>query len=366
MVSYINSTYMEQFLSPSAVGAFFTVGAAFAAVAFVFFTPLLIRFGNNRLAITIALLDIGALVALGITDNGLIAIPAFLLFLVLNPLLFLNIDIYAESIIGEVEDDTGKKRGLVLTFMSIAAMLAPLSMGAIFAMTGNLMYVYLAAAFCFSFFVIFIATAYRGFIDPIYERVSYIETMRKVWRTPAIRNVCFSHLLLQMFFAWMVIYVPLYLVTELNHSWESVGSIIAVAMLAFVLLGYPTGILADRYWGEKELMATGFCFLAVSAAWIGMLPVEATVGLWMVVLFTSRVGAALVETTTESYFFKHTRGNDADLINFFRILRPVANVVGAGIGSICLLFFPFSFIFFILAVLMVPGLFVTMQLQDTR
>lgn len=366
LVAYINSTYMEQFLSPSAVGALYTIGSAFSAVAFLFFTPLLRRYGNTRLTTAIALLDIASLLVLGFSNVALIAIPAFLVFLAINPILFLNIDIYAESIIDTDEGSTGKKRGLTLTLMSAASMLSPLAMAAIVAASGDLMYVYLTAALCFLIFILLIKVQYKDFKDPVYAQVSYRSTLRRIWQARDVRNVCFAHLLLQMFFAWMIIYVPLYLVTELGHTWEAVGSILAVAMSAYVLIEYPTGVIADRYWGEQELMALGFLILAVSSSWIGFMTASATVTAWMIVMFVSRVGAALVETTTESYFFKHTKGSDADLLNVFRLLRPIANVLGALIGSLCLAFFPFSFIFFILSILMVPGLFFTMRLTDTK
>ncbi len=366
LVAYINSTYMEQFLRPSVVSAFFTIGSAFSAVAFIFFTPLLRRYGNNRLTIYIALLDILSLIALGTSQNVYIAVSAFLLFLTVNPILFLNIDIYAESLIGNNEGDTGKKRGLTLTLMSAASLLSPLAMAAIVALTDDLMYVYLAAAGCFVIFVLFIQFYYKGFVDPHYKEIPYRATLLRAFQIRDVRNVCFAHFLLQMFFTWMIIYVPLYLVTELGYDWEAVGSILAVAMAAYVIFEYPVGLVADRYWGEQELMALGFLILAVSSSWIGFMTASATIVAWMIVMFISRVGAALVETTTESYFFKHTSGDDADLINVFRLLRPIASVFGALIGSICLTVFPFSFMFFILGFLMIPGLFFTMMLTDTR
>jgi fucose permease len=366
IVAFINSTYMEQFLSPSGVGALFTLGSLLSVCAFLSFTPLLRRVGNNTLTTLIALLDIVALIVLGTTDSALLAIGAFLLFLTVNPLLFLSIDIYAESIIGSDESGTGSKRGLTLTLMSTASMLAPLTMGIITATTGTLNAVYLVAALCFLPFIIFLRVYYRGFIDPPYTSVAYQATIRKVMESRNLRNVCGAHFLLQMFFVWMIVYVPLYLVTDIGISWENLGNILAVAMAAYVLFEYPVGLLADRKWGEQEMMAIGFVILAITASLIGALPVSAGVGAWMVLMFSSRVGAALVETTTESYFFKQTQGGDADLINFFRLLRPLANVCGAFIGSICVALLPFSFTFFILGILMLPGILLAMRITDTR
>jgi len=152
---------------------------------------------------------------------------------------------------------------------------------------------------------------------------------------------------------------------EIGLAWEQIGYIISFGLLAYVLLEWPLGVLADRYIGEKEIMAVGFVILAISAAFISAVPGPILLW-WMILIFTTRVGAAMVETTTESYFFKHTDGGDADTIGFFRLLRPLANVFGALLGSICLLYLPFELMFIILGFVMVPGIYFTHRLHDTK
>ena len=86
----------------------------------------------------------------------------------------------------------------------------------------------------------------------------------------------------------------------------------------------------------------------------------------MIAMFMTRVGASLVEVTTESYFFKHTHGKDTNLIGLFRITRPLSYVLGALLGVIALNYVDFSFLFVILGFLMIPGLFFAMALKDTK
>ena len=87
---------------------------------------------------------------------------------------------------------------------------------------------------------------------------------------------------------------------------------------------------------------------------------------WMILLFISRVGGSLVEATTESYFFKHTRGTETNIMSFFRLTRPLATLIGALIGSATLLYVPFDLMFVVLGFLMIPGIFFTMRLKDTK
>ncbi len=87
---------------------------------------------------------------------------------------------------------------------------------------------------------------------------------------------------------------------------------------------------------------------------------------WMILFFITRVGASLVEITTESYFFKQVRGDDPSMINMFRLARPTATLAGVLVGSLSLLFLPFNLIFIVLAFIMVTGIFFTMRLNDTK
>ena len=112
-------------------------------------------------------------------------------------------------------------------------------------------------------------------------------------------------------------------------------------------------------------MAGGFLVLAISSSWLAFMT-EANLIAWMILIFITRVGASMVEATTESYFFKHTTGSDANTIGFFRLLRPLANVFGALLGSAALLYLPFNLTFLVLGFLMLPGLYFSAALHDTK
>ncbi len=285
--------------------------------------------------------------------------------MIVNPLLYLNIDIFSEALIGKKESSTGSKRGLTLGLMAIAAVLAPLAMSIIFNINNDLNLVYYSAAGTLVLFVVFLLFTLSEFEDPEYDLFQIRTSLQSMWVKRDIRNVMFAHFFLQMFFAWTVIYFPLYLFSELNFSWEQIGYITAFGLFAYVVVEWPVGIIADRWLGEKEIMALGFLVLAISVSWMSFLT-AATILPWMVLLFMTRVGAAMVEATTEVYFFKHADGDDADTISFFRLLRPLASVVGALIGAAALLYLPFNLIFIIFGLIMVPGIFFTMNLHDTK
>lgn len=366
LVAYSNSTFMEQFASPAAIGALYTIASSLAVFSFLFISRVLRKIGNVRLTIYLALAEIASLITLGLTDSSGTAIVAFVAFMTLNPLIYLSIDIFSESIIGDNEGSTGSKRGLTLTLMSLAAMAGPLALGAIVGDDdANLYKTYLVSAGVFSVFILVILAKFKSFDDPQYKEIQVLSAIHSFWEKKDVRNVFLAHFTLQIFFSWMVIYFPLYLATEIGFTWDIIGTIIAVGLFAYVLVEYPTGLIADKFLGEKEMMAAGFLILAISTFWISFITTAPVIA-WMVLMFISRIGASLVEATTESYFFKHTKGTDANIMSFFRLTRPLAMVVGALLGSVALLYLPFQLIFIVLGFMMIPGIFFTASLKDTK
>ena len=365
LVAYINSSYMERFVSTEGVGALYTIGSALGVFAFLFFSHALNIIGNLRLTLLLAVIEGVSLFVLGFTEHRASAIVAFIVFLITSPLLYLNIDIFSETLIGKKEDTTGQKRGVILGIMSIASVTGTLAMGLILNIVYDISFVYYTAAGLLLLFIIFLFFNFSDFKDPKYDIFRVRTSLRTMWLNSNIRNVMFAHFLLQIFFAWTVIYFPLYMYAELGMGWDTIGYVTAFALLAYALFEWPTGIIADRWLGEKEIMAIGFLVLAVTSSWMSFMTTTAILP-WMVLLFMTRVGGALVEATTEIHFFKHTQGDDADTISFFRLLRPLSSVAGALLGGICLLYLPFNLIFVVLGLFMVPGIFFTWNLKDTK
>ena len=192
-----------------------------------------------------------------------------------------------------------------------------------------------------------------------------MSAIHSFWINYNIRFVFLAHLLLQVFFCFMVVYAPLYLATKIGLSWSEIGIILFAGQLAYVFFEYPIGFIADRYLGEKEMMAAGFLILAISTSWLSVIS-TALILPWIIIMFATRVGASLVEVTTETYFFKHTKSTDAQIISFFRITRPLSYVFGAALGGISLLYLPFNLMFVVFGFLMIAGIFFAASIRDTK
>ena len=172
--------------------------------------------------------------------------------------------------------------------------------------------------------------------------------------------------LLQFFYSWMVIYTPIYLYTHIGFSWQEIGIIFSIMLLPFVLTEAPLGKLADRKWGEKEVMSVGFIVMALATGLIAFVETK-NLALWAILLFITRIGAAMVEIMSETYFFKKVHSSKADVIGFFRTMRPFAYIISPILATVLFAFFlPIKYIFLVLAIIMFLGLYSSLELKDTK
>ena len=365
LISYTTPTFLSQFVEAKHIGLLYSLGSVGSLLFFMVLPSILKQFGNFIVTIGLMVISIFTLAVIGSAFSSLLVITGLIMYLIINPLIYLNLDIYSETLIGKNEGQTGHVRGLTLSLMSLAALLAPLTISFVVGGGDDLSPLYFIAIGVGAMFIFVVITNFKRFIDPLYHRLKLAPLLRQCWNNRAIKLVLSTHFLLQIFFTWTVIYFPLYLASVLNLPWSTIGAIIAAGLLAYVVCEYPIGIIADNYYGEKEMMAFGFLILALSVAAISFMTTTAMIP-WMVLMFISRVGASLVEVTTESYFFKKVDGGDANLMSVFRLTRPLSVLAGALLGSLCLAIMPFNLAFLVLAFVMVIGLCITLGIEDTR
>lgn len=366
LVAYSNSSFLEQYATPEVIGLLYTTGSCVSIFSFLYISRILRKVGNTSFTLIISLLLLLSLYIMGTSSSSALVITFFVLYLITSPILYMSLDVFSESLIGNNETSTGSKRGLTLSLMSLAGAAGPLIVSILVGDNPQLLSrTYLAASIIGVLFITIVSIHFRHFHDPNYKEVRVMDTLQTFFATRDMRNIFLTHLSLQIFFAWTVIYIPLYLATEIGLGWDTLGAIIGVGLFAYVIFEWPVGQLADNYLGEKEMMALGFLIIIVTLSWISFMTAATTIA-WMVLMFLNRTGAALVEVTTESYFFKHTKGTDANLISFFRITRPLGLVIGSLIGSATLLYVSFQSAFIVFACCLLPAMILTLTLRDTR
>lgn len=361
---YIDSSFISEFVSAkNAVGIVFAIAGLCTIIATLTLPRVLQRFGNYRTTTTTILLETTLLLMLATFTNPLVVIPVFILHQVVLNTLYLNLDAFLEAFSSDAT--TGRIRGIFLTIVNTAVILAPFLAGLLLR-DHDFWKVYIAAALFMVGMYIVVKSCFRNYRDPLYLTPPFRETMHTVAANHDLHSIIFIHFLLNFFYAWMVIYTPIYLNESMGISMSDILTIIIpIAVIPFVVSQIFLGKIADNHLGEKELLTAGFIIMATATASLSFIT-TASVIVWATTLFVTRIGASAVEIMAESYFYKKIGPGDMHLISFMRTIRSSAYIVGPFVGTIALAFLDYQYLFLILGILMLFGVPYSLTIKDSR
>jgi MFS family permease len=359
---YINSNFLSRIISESSVGYLYTAGSLGAIFALAITPIILKKLGNYWMLIIITSIQALAFLTILASYSNLSIILAFLTYMVTARLIFYHFDIFLESI--SSDETTGSTRGIYLTFMNIGVLIAPLIVGLVLT-DSQFWRIYLLSFTLLIPIMILIATQFKRFADPCYENLRLLQGLKEVIKRKNILNICIVQLFLYLFYAWMVIYTPLYLVNHIGFTWRTIGIIFTIMLTPFVMLEWPLGRLADRLWGEKEMLNIGFIIMSCACIILTLIG-NASAFIFTITLLGSRIGASMVEIMTETYFYKQIDATDAHLVSAFNAIKPIGYVLGPAIASLLFVFVDFRFMFMALGILVLCALIPVYILKDTK
>lgn len=362
-ILYINSSLLGSFFKPDTVSLLFLIGALGNIVLFLLAPKLIEWFGKRTLLLFFLLLAIISTLGLGFAQTAATVLVSFVVYSSILFIIYYSLDIFLEEL--SLDTNTGEVRGLYFTFFNLGLILGPLSL-ALLAPENAFDLVYTVSGALLVPAVLLVLLSFKSTTPKwhgLHPRHMFLP-FGAWWRAKNIRRVTLVRLALEFFFAFMVIYTPIYLHSNLGFAWSELGIIFTVMLLPFVIFQWPAGELADRFLGEKEIMSVGF--LITGASLLVMPFLGKAFFAWMIILFLSRVGASLIEIMTESYFFKHVGAEDTRLISIFRLTRPVSVVLAAIFGVVVFTFFSFDKMFYVLVVAVLWGLKESSSLKDTK
>lgn len=358
--TYINSEFLSTFTG-NFVGIIYAASSIVTIFAFAGIGKILSRFGDYKIILTLAFLSLASISGLIFFTNPVPLVVFFIILYVSNTLIAFNIDIFLESY--SKDSVTGTIRGTFLTIANTAWIISPIIAG--FILKNNEYWkVYLAAAILLIPVIFLLVSNFRNFKDTKYHHLSLRKMLAGLPRHKSTYKILMSNFFLQFFYAWMVIYTPIYLRTSMGFGWDQIGIIFTIMLFPFVLIEAPLGRLADKKWGEKEMLSIGFVILAVTTALLSFIG-GPSFWLWAVGLFATRIGASMVEIMNETYFFKKNSQSDSDIIGLFRMTRPIAYIAAPIVATVLLIFLDSRFLFLALGIIMVCGLRYSLTLKDT-
>jgi hypothetical protein len=365
--AYVNSSFLSTLLDEDFVGLVFAIAALITICGIYLLPRFLSRNGVLSTTALLAVLNIGAAFILVKTESAFILIAAFIFYYVVGLLMKYNLDLYLEHL--SENSTTGQTRGIYLTAINLAWILSPFIVSRAVS-GGNFSDAYLISG------LILLPVAYlalyqlKEFRSTPYPEIKAFSLIKKLWQHKTekdhnIYNILVIDFLLNLFFATMVIYMPLYLHLHLGLPILDLGIIFTIMLVPFLIFTYPVGQLADRLLGEKEILTAGLIIAGVSTFLVPFIT-STTILAWGVLLFMTRVGASLIETTKEIYLFKQIDPSDAQILTLSRIMLPLSYLIGPILGTLIVLIAPLQFLFSITGVILIAGIYFSLRLVDTR
>lgn len=360
--AYVNSSFLGTITREQSIGFVYIFCAIFTLFAFAYTPRLLKKYGNYVTTISLLFVNMLALLGLAYFHNVFTIFVCFIATYVSATIIAFCFDIFLEHY--SKNTNTGEVRSIYLTCINTAWLLSPWLSGLLIDQT-NYWKVFLTAALVLIPTMFIILHTLKDFIDPEYTELHFLEATRDVFASPDIKGIFILNFLLQFFFAWMVIYTPIYLHEYIGFDWVTIGTIFTIMLAPFVLIQIPVGELADRKYGEKEMLTVSFLIMAISTALIPFIA-DKNFFIWALLLFVTRIGAAIAQVMCDVYLFKKVGDTHVGIIDLYRTMYPFANIFAPLIAIIFFVYFPFGNLFFLLGFLMLFGLRYSLALNDTK
>ncbi len=362
LIIYVNSSFLNNFFSETQVSALYIIGSVMEIILLLNASKILQKMGSYMFTTISISLELISLVGIIVIVNPFLIGLFFLIHVMSVSLIIFNMDVFIECA-SKSEDTTGGTRAAYLTLTNITFVIAPLIV-AFVVIDNNYTFVYILSSILLVPIYSLIKKL-KKISHPGIKHIDVRKTVAEYIKDKDLYNIFFSQFTLQLFYSYMVIYVPIYLKNNIGFSWEEIGIMFTIMLIPFVLFELPVGELEDSLYGEKEFLTVGFVIMGLSSLFISFVTVK-VFWIWAVILFISRIGASLVEVSTESYFFKHVDQDKTDIISFFRVTRPLSYIATPILATIALQFLPFQYIFIVIGTIMIVGAHFSLALRDTK
>jgi MFS family permease len=359
ITAYIISSYFKEVKGADNVSIFYSIAYIIALISLLNFHKLIKKFGKSKIFLISLILMAASSLLIFFFPVSWLGLFLIIINIILYNLCLVGKDIVLESY--STDRMSGRIRGLHLTLMNVGFIFGPFIAMRILERF-NFQGVFLLQ-FVLILIIFFIAFKNLRKVNHKFKPVVTLEGLfKKIFKRKNVLRIYYISFLLEFFYFIAVVYIPIYL-RNLGMEWSKIGIIFTFMLIPFVLLQYPTGILADKKWGERELIIFGLFMMSATTLTIYFID-STSIVIWAVILFSTRIGAALIEILRDSYFYKRIDGADVDVIDFFRTSRALAFLTASIVSAIMLLFLPLNYIFVLLAIVLFTGLYPALRLTD--
>jgi MFS family permease len=361
LLVYVLSDYFKVALGSDNVSIFYFVAYVIALIGLLNMHKIISWLGKSTAFFLFFFLQICTIAFLISVPPSILGIILLMAYIISNYLMLVIFDIIIEDY--SEDRKSGRIRGLHLTILNAGFILGPFLSTKLLSMFGfNGLFL---TVMCMNMAIFIIGlVGMKGINHKFMQKLTTRDLFKKIFVNADLMKIYAISFVLEFFYALMIVYTPLYLLSR-GMSWSQIGVVFTIMLIPFVVLEYPAGILADKKYGEKEMIIVGLLIIGISSLSIFFITGK-SLWIWSGVLLSTRAGAALVEILRDSYFYKIIDGRDVDVISFFRTTRSVAYIFATAISATMLFFLPVRFVFLIIGFAVLAGLYPAFKLVDNK
>lgn len=361
---YVTSTYLHVYFGSSAISVLYVVASFITILASIHITKYIKKYHTYNFTLGLVITEMLVMLIFAFTKSPYLIGLFFIVHFCLQSLLYISINVFVETFSKHAE--TGSVRGIFLVLLNLGILISPI-IGGVALSRGSFATLYVVATMALLPFILFLRQYLKHAKEPAYHSINMITAFWKAWYNPDLKGALIASLALECFYAVMIIYSPIYLISIGIPLVTYLSIILPFALLPFVILPYELGWLADVKIGEKELMILGLLIVSISL-FLMVITSTPNIFIWIALLVFSRIGASCVETMTYTYYFKKVGAEDASLTALFSNTRNLATIVVGILGfliSPLLIIYP-QIIFIILGCVILLSVLYIIPIQDTR
>ena len=361
-LAYVTSSFIESLFGKSAISPAFFLGAVVSLVVLAGIPTILRRYSVKNTLIGFSIAECILVCLLGtsslVMHSRHLFYGVFALYAAGTIAILTLLDVFVEHY--SPRNETGRIRGIYQSLYNTGWLLGPLTSAFILRR--------------FGFPTLFMCSAgLLGLMTLSLLRVEHVPPERTAkgflagisalrGRTSLIQILAIAGIL-ELFYAVMVIYSPVYLREVFGFSWSTIGIMFTIMLIPFAVIEYPLGRLADSI-GEKKLLTIGLLITTIAALLFSTVHGSALV--MGAILLATRIGAATIEIMTQTYFFKEITESESSLVSLFRDLNPISYLIAAGVGGVLIQVLGFSLLFTLIAAVVAVGILIALKLHDIK
>jgi MFS family permease len=367
-IDTIWAVYMEKFLgNMSWVGFFSSFLTIIAFFSFFFFIPFIEKRNKSKLYSLSLVLFFFAYLLFAINRNPYIFAALAIATTVLSTLKITSFGIIIRDKSRETE--LSRNEGVMYTLLNVAWVVGPLVAGLLSEFLGLSFIFVISAIFMFLALISFKVSRIQ---DPNLKKKidkNMFKNFKEFFRN---KHRVFSYIIgggVPFWWGLIYLFVPMYIIKS-GLSIEWVGYFLFAIAVPLILFTYVFAKLAGKI-GFKKLFKAGFFILfasAIACFFISGFPVILGINniyIILGVLVLASIGAAMLESTAEAYFFDLVKGKEE--LHFYGPYNTnleVSRLIAYFVPSLILLFLPFKFIFLFFAAIMLSLFFVCFKIKE--